>query len=435
MSELILTNARIVAGDEVFSGSLTVIDGRIAAMARGHSHLPSAIDCDGDHLLPGLVELHTDNLEKHVTPRPGVRWPAAAAVLAHDAQMAAAGITTVYDAIACGDVIDGSARLTHLTAMVEAIGTTRRQTLLRADHRIHLRCEVSNADVMELASPFFADPLVEIVSLMDHTPGQRQFVKPEKYREYYQGKYRLSDAELEVFTAKRIADQERYSAKHRRQIAEISRQRGFVLASHDDATVDHVDEAERHGIRFAEFPTTLEAAQAAHARGMKVLMGAPNLVRGGSHSGNVSAGTLAEHRCLDVLSSDYVPVSLLHGAFLLADQGYSLPEAVATVTRNPATVAGLADRGVIDAGKRADLIRVKTVDGLPVVRGVWREGDRVALCAAMRPSHYQNSPKKAMACNAAQGLTSAMSFTIANLITVSSAYGMVPLCHLPMWWY
>ncbi len=378
MNEMILTNARIVARDEVFAGSLHAVEGRIVALSRGPSRVACAIDCEGDYVLPGLVELHTDNLEKHVAPRPGVRWPGAAAVLAHDAQMAAAGITTVYDAIACGDVIDGSARLQNLKDMVEAIVAARGRGMLRADHRIHLRCEVSHEQVMALSMPFLDNPLVEIVSLMDHTPGQRQFTKPEKYREYYQGKYRFTDAELEVFIARQIKAQKLHSDRHRLALAEIANRRGVVLASHDDATIAHVDEAERFGIRFSEFPTTLEAAKAAHARGMKVLMGAPNLVRGGSHSGNVSAAELADHGCLDVLSSDYVPVSLLHGAFLLAERGHGLPAAVATVTANPAAVARLDDRGVVDAGKRADLIRVAVADGLPVVRGVWREGRRVA---------------------------------------------------------
>lgn len=378
MNELILSNARIVGPDDVFSGSLHVVDGRIVAVSRGASHAAGAIDCDGDYLLPGLVELHTDNLEKHVMPRPGVRWPAAAAAMAHDAQMAAAGITTVYDAVSLGDVIDGSARLENVRHMIEAVTRSVANRTLRADHRLHLRCEVSNSQVMTLFQAFIDNPLVEIVSLMDHTPGQRQFTQREKYLEYYMGKYGFNEAEMEAFTLRQIDMQQQYSDRHRQAIAQVCSQRGIVLASHDDATEEHVEEAKDFGIRFAEFPTTVTAARSAHGAGMKVLMGAPNLVRGGSHSGNVSAAELAQHRCLDVLSSDYVPISLLHAAFLLEEHGYTLPEAVATVTRIPAEVVQLHDRGVIDAGKRADLIRVATIDGLPVVRAVWREGLRVA---------------------------------------------------------
>lgn len=378
--ELVLTNARIVAEDVVFSGTVVVKDGRIVAVAPGGTRIPGVQDCEGDYLVPGLVELHTDNLERHITPRPKVRWHAGSAVQAHDALMATAGITTVYDAIACGDVIDGSARLANLEAMAEAVTEAQARGYLRADHRLHLRCEVSTANIMDLFGALLGNRLVGIVSLMDHTPGQRQFVREDKYREYYMGKYGFSDAEMATFTRRQQENSARYSEPHRRRIAEICRQRGMTLASHDDATLDHVAEAVELGIHFAEFPTTLEAAIASKQAGMMVLMGAPNLVRGGSHSGNVSAAELAAAGCLDLLSSDYVPISLMGAAFLLhrGPSGLPLPTAIATVAGNPAKVAGLDDRGVIAAGKRADLVRVHDTGDMPVVRAVWREGRRIA---------------------------------------------------------
>lgn len=378
--ELVLANARIVTEDEVFLGAVQIIDGRIIAMARGATRLANALDCQGDYLIPGLVELHTDNLEKHMTPRPKVRWQADSAVHAHDAQMASAGITTVFDAIACGDIMEDSDRLANLQAMVDAITTGQDRGHLRADHRLHLRCEVSSANIMELFGTLADNPLVGIVSLMDHTPGQRQFVHEDKYKEYYMGKYGFSDAEMAVFTRRQQDNSARYSDKHRSAIAALCRDRDLRLASHDDATLEHVAEAAAHGIHFAEFPTTLEAAKASKQAGMMVLMGAPNLVRGGSHSGNISAATLAAEDCLDVLSSDYVPISLVGAAFLLhkGELGFSLPAAIATVAGNPAKVAGLDDRGVIATGKRADLVQIHDAGDVPVVRAVWREGRRVA---------------------------------------------------------
>ena len=376
--ETILTGARIVTGDEIVEGTLQVVDGIIRGLAAGATAIASAIDFEGDLLLPGLVELHTDNLEKHMTPRPKVRWPAAAAVLAHDSQMATAGITTVYDAISLGDMIEGSERHANVGAMVDAVTAASDDGLLRADHRLHLRCEVSSATVMSLFTGFADNPLVGIVSLMDHSPGQRQFVREQQYRDYYMGKYGFNAEEMAAFTERQIQASATYSARHRAEIAAMAGEMGLVLASHDDATLAHVEEAAAFKVSFSEFPTTLEAARAARQRDMHVLVGAPNLVRGGSHSGNISAAELAGHRCLDMLSSDYVPVSLLHGAFLLVKLGYPLPEAVATVSGIPAAVAGLGDRGAIRSGKRADLIRVTDHAGLPVVRAVWREGERVA---------------------------------------------------------
>ena len=155
---------------------------------------------------------------------------------------------------------------------------------------------------------------------------------------------------------------------------------GPTVASHDDATLAHVEEAKGFGVRLAEFPTSVEAARASHDAGMAVLMGAPNVVRGKSHSGNIAARDLAQQGVLDVLSSDYVPFSLIYAPFILADSaiGISLPQAIRMVTATPAGAVGLDDRGSITVGKRADLLRVRRNTGVPVVRSVWREGRRVA---------------------------------------------------------
>jgi alpha-D-ribose 1-methylphosphonate 5-triphosphate diphosphatase len=214
---------------------------------------------------------------------------------------------------------------------------------------------------------------------MDHTPGQRQFVDLTKYREYYQGKYGLSGAEIEAAMERQRDAHERHAGANRRRVVDLCRDRGIPLASHDDATPEHVAESLADGVALAEFPTTVAAARAAHGHGIAVLMGAPNLVRGGSHSGNVSARTLAEAGMLDILSSDYVPFSLLHAAFALARHlpHTGLPAAVATVTANPACAVGLDDRGSIAPGKRADLLRVRDADDAVLVRAVWRGGARV----------------------------------------------------------
>lgn len=376
---MFITNARLVTCDEEIRGSLhTTADGMISAMHRGVSSASSAENWDGDYLLPGLVELHTDNLEKHISPRPGVRWPALPAVLAHDTQIAAAGITTVLDAVALGEIKDGGVRVERLMPALEAIDDARRRGLFRAEHLLHLRCELSFPGLDELFAGLADKEYLRLVSLMDHTPGQRQFVKMEKYREYYQGKYGMSDVEIDEFTARQIENQQRYSAANRRAVVALCREKNVPLASHDDATPEHVAEAVQEGVVISEFPTTMLAAQRARENGLGVLMGAPNLVRGGSHSGNVSALELAQAGLLNGFSSDYVPVSLLHAAFLLRERaGWTLPTAVATVSANPARMVGLDDRGEIAPGKRADFLRVRESEGVPVVIGAWRSGNRI----------------------------------------------------------
>jgi len=380
MTEQIFTNAKLVLANEVIDGAVQVKDGKISDISDRPSNLPGTEDMGGDYLMPGLVELHTDNLDKHLTPRPKTRWPATAAVVAHDNQVASAGITTVFDAVSIGDVNEGSERIVRLIESVKALEHALENALLRADHKLHLRCETSFPGMVEALGQLIDLPLVSMLSVMDHTPGQRQFVSLDAYYTYYQGKYGLNDEEMRKFIATRRRDAELYSEKHRRHVVEQAHAKGLALASHDDATAEHVAEAVADKMTVAEFPTTLEAAKASHEGGLGVMMGGPNLVRGGSHSGNVAAGDLAKHGYLDIISSDYVPHSLLHGAMKLFDEfeGYDLPRAIRTVSLNPATQVGLDDRGEIAVGKRGDLIRVHHSPHHPIVRGVWREGVRVS---------------------------------------------------------
>jgi len=375
----LFVNARVVTPEDAFTGSVAVEDGLIAAVEPRPQPSRSAIDLDGDYLVPGVVELHTDVLERHAIPRPGVHWPEVPAVLAYDSQLVGAGITTVLDSLAIGYLVDTGQRPRDPRPLVEAIQAARRAGLLRADHYLHMRCEVSTELVVQDFAPFAGDPMVRLVSLMDHAPGQRQFVDVSKYREYNQGRYGLTDAQLDALVQRRLEEQARYAEDHRAAITALCRKHGLPVASHDDATVAHVDEAVQAGAAIAEFPTTLAAACAAHEYGLAVLAGAPNLVRGRSHSGNVTAAELAERGWLDVLSSDYVPASVLHGAFLLhLRHGMSLPRAIATVSATPARRVGLDDRGAIAPGKRADLVRVRVAGDVVAVRGVWCQGERVA---------------------------------------------------------
>jgi len=377
--DLQLHNARLVLSDDVIQGSIQVADGRIADVSEGPSTVGE--DMEGDYLLPGLVELHTDHLENHYAPRPKVRWNPVAAVLAHDAQIATSGITTVFDALRVGNTDGDHDLMTEdMAVLAEAIRDSNAADRFRAEHYIHLRCEVSSPDCLSAFEVLGGSDGVRLASLMDHAPGQRQFANLDTYRVYYQGKLKMTDEAFARFCDMRIEQSATYSDRHRCAIAEAARQNDIILASHDDATEAHVAEALDNGVRVAEFPTTPAAAKASHEGGMAVLMGAPNVVRGGSHSGNVAAQALAEAGHLDILSSDYVPFSLLQSAFMLAEavEHISLPRAIAMASANPARAVGLDDRGALATGLRGDLVRVRMDNGIPIVRGVWREGRRVA---------------------------------------------------------
>jgi len=242
------------------------------------------------------------------------------------------------------------------------------------------RSDGTAEDAVEAVDRWIGLPLVKLVSINDHTPGQRQFVDPGKLKEYYTKKYGMSNADYEKFRVRTIEQHHRFAAKHRTEVVERAHGFKLPLASHDDATLLHVEEAVRDGMTVAEFPTTADAARASHEAGLAVLVGAPNLVLGGSHSGNIAAHTLLKTGHVHILSSDYVPCSLVESLFRLpaTELGISLPQAVRLATLNPARAVGLEDRGEIAVGKRADLIRVHVARDIPVVRSVWREGHRVA---------------------------------------------------------
>lgn len=380
MSEHVFTGARVVLGAEVLpDATVRVVDGRIADISTGRSRVPGAFDFAGDLLLPGLVEVHTDNLERHVMPRPKVSFPMRAALQAHDAELAAAGITTVLDAIGVGDPYGDGFRSRDQSALLHGLDRLEQAGVLRIQHYVHVRCELPAHNAVSLFEPFAHHPRLRLISLMDHTPGQRQWTDVEQARTYYTGKKGWSQEQFDAEV--RIAPQRQaeYAEPHRAWFSNFARTHGVALATHDDTTETHVDEAIALGASMSEFPTTLAAARRAHAHGLKTIAGAPNVVRGGSHSGNVAAVELAREGVLDGLSSDYVPGSLLQAAWCLhRDAGFSLPEAVHVVSRGPAEAAGLPDRGRIALGLRGDLVRVHELDGHPVVRAAYVAGERAA---------------------------------------------------------
>ena len=380
MSQTILANATLVLPTEVIHGAIILRDGVIAAIDQGAAVPPGAVDCGGDLVMPGLIELHTDNLERHIQPRPKVDWPHAQAIIAHDAELASVGITTVFDALRVGSVVSNAKANygEYARALADEILDLRAKGALRITHFLHLRAEVCSETLVEEMAKFGADDLIGIVSLMDHTPGERQFRDVQKLRDYVVGKHGMSEDEFIAHIATQRALRDRLGALHEATAVSEARRYGAVLASHDDTTADQVAVSARHGAHFAEFPTTAEAAQACRDHGTLVMMGAPNLIRGGSHSGNVAAHDLARAGLLDIVSSDYVPSALLSAALMLGDIWGDVACGVATVTSAPAAATGLDDRGVLAVGKRADVIRVARVGAAGVVRGSWVAGLRVA---------------------------------------------------------
>lgn len=377
-ADFALTNARIVLAERVIEGWVAIAGGQIAGLGEGRAP-ERGLDMNGDYVVPGLVELHTDHLEAHIQPRPNVRWDTLSAVLAYDAQIAASGVTTVFDSLRIGAASQSDTLSKYAEEIAQTMEEARAHDLLRCEHLTHLRCEIATPDVVADTNKFLARRRAHLISLMDHTPGQRQFCDLEKMRAYYERHGFVDANSFDAFVVERLAMHAEFAQKNRSALVAIAHGAGAALASHDDATLEHVGEAVADRVSIAEFPTTLEAAEASHDSGVKVLMGAPNIVRGGSHSGNVAAQDLAQAGRLDILSSDYVPASLILAAFELPRlvPAIDLAHALRLVTKNPAQATGLDDRGEIAVGKRADLVRIRHASARPVVRCVWRAGVRV----------------------------------------------------------
>ncbi|MEM9813145.1 MAG: alpha-D-ribose 1-methylphosphonate 5-triphosphate diphosphatase [Pseudomonadota bacterium] len=371
-----LVNARVVAEGRVFEGGVAVEAGRIVEVAPGGT----GIDLGGDYLIPGIVDLHTDHVETHLIPRKGVMWSYDEALAAHDAVVISGGTTTVYDSLSVGAMMKNPERRAFLEPLVDALEQGAASGRFRAEHILHMRCEICDPETADLVDAIIDRDIAQLVSVMDHTPGDRQSPDIERWTK------RMA-VELGVPLEEAIRERDEMMARAARvgpgvraHVVSAARAHGIIVMSHDDRSPEHIEDSVAEGISVAEFPVTRIAAERARAMGQTVVMGAPNYLRGGSQSGNVALSEILAAELVDVLASDYVPRSPLDAAFRIAEDPalpQDLPQAIEMVTRAPARLTGLEDRGEIAAGQRADLVRVRRESGRNHVVAVWVEGQRV----------------------------------------------------------
>ena len=372
----VLSGAQIVTPDGIVEGALAIEDGQIS----GITHTATGTDLHGAYLIPGIVDIHTDHVERHTHPRVGVIWEFLPALLAYDAVVISGGTTTVFDSLSVGASMQKQERRELLEPLVAAIADSVDRNLFRAEHFLHLRCEISDPATPALVNATIDLPITRLMSVMDHTPGDRQSPDVEKWFWHM-----IRDMEVDETEGRRMMGDlfdrsKAHGASVRAHCVGAAIHAGVPLMSHDDATADHVDQAKSEGCAISEFPTTLDAAKRAREAGLAVVAGAPNYLRGGSQSGNVAVAELLTHGLIDVLASDYIPRAPLDAAFKIAADPalpYDLPTALTMVTQAPAQLAGLKDRGVIAEGARADLVAVRVEGGQPLVQAVWRLGQRV----------------------------------------------------------
>jgi alpha-D-ribose 1-methylphosphonate 5-triphosphate diphosphatase len=348
----------VVAGDRLLAPGTVVVaaDGTIAGVRAGR--MPGGTDLGDVLLAPGAVDLHSDAVEKLAEPRPGVRMPFGAAVRALDCRLAGAGVTTGFAALSlAGDEI-GLRQRSATEALAEQL---RDLPAPRVRHRLHLRVEITDEPSVEAALALLGRGGVHLLSVMNHTPGQGQFGGVGSYVSFYRDNYGVSEPDLHARIAVKVAAAPHLDGRLDR-LAAAARRAGVVLAWHDPDSAEAVAAAARRGVAVAEFPTTMAAADAAGPAGLAVAVGAPNLLLRRSTSGNLSAADALARGVVTMLVSDYYPEALWPAAL---GCGLPLPRAVALVTRAPARAAGLADRGELAPGRRADLVALRP-DGTAV---------------------------------------------------------------------
>lgn len=379
MNRILLSHASVVFADEVRDDVAVLIEGdTIAAIDPVRSEGAREINLAGRLLMPGMVDLHCDAMEKEVEPRPGVHFPLDFACAQADKRNAAAGITTVYHALSFANHELGVRNNAFAAEIARAIHDWQPHALV--DNRVHLRYELTDETAPPVLSVLLDAGHAHLLSFMDHSPGQGQFRDVEAYRHYLTKTYQTDSGAIDD-----ILERKARSAKgalgRMETLAAQARSCGVAIASHDDDSPAKVETISALGAVISEFPINLETAQAARAHGLATLFGAPNILRGKSQSGNMRALDAVLAGVADCLCGDYSPAALLPSVMRLPELGdISLPAAIALVTRNPARAAGLIDRGEIAVGKRADLIAVKFLGGLPQAERVW-SGGKSALSA------------------------------------------------------
>ena len=377
MTQHYITHARIILADKVLEdASLLIEDGIIAAInPESVSDDIDTIDLAGRILMPGMIDLHCDAIEKEVEPRPNVHFPLDFAVAQADKRNAAAGITTVFHAISFAHDELGL-RNNHFAANIaKAIHAWAPHGLI--DNRVHCRYEITDESGLPVLLDLLANDDMHLLSLMDHTPGQGQFKDMAAYRDYLARNYKKTDSELDEIIDKKLAAANG-AFERAKTLIKAAQALGISVASHDDDNRERIEIMTGLGVKISEFPINMEAAVAAQELGMSTIFGAPNLLRGKSQSGSMKALDAIEAGVADCLCADYSPAALIVAVMKLPSlTDIDLASAVRLVTFNPAKAAGLNDRGEIAVGKRADLIMVDMPAGLPQVSRVWLKGQTV----------------------------------------------------------
>lgn len=377
-----IKNGRIVTPEKTISDKILLIQNdRIIGFSDSDNQAEKVIDACGRFILPGIIDIHSDKIEQYIQPRPTSQMDFEFAFKACERDLLGAGITTMYHSISLfQDEFFGKSPLRtkeNVQKIADLIANIHQRNHL-IHHRFHLRVEIDNLEAFDIVRDMIAQGKVHLISFMDHTPGQGQYRSLSVYADTI-SKY--NGREIDTLGLDGVVEYHRnkpvLSFEQLKKLAELAHNKGIAVASHDDDTEEKMFVNKKIGVDISEFPITMEAAKSAMAHGFYTIAGSPNILRGGSHSGNMSAADAILSDCADILCSDYYPAAILHSIFYMHTK-YDIPlhEMVNRATLKPAKATKTdKDYGSVEPGKKADLLIADILDGYPVITNVLVDGN------------------------------------------------------------
>ena len=387
---LAITNGKIVQEHRILEGYALLIEQEriydiVPEAALAYMELDEVVNAYGGYVTPGFIDMHSDHIEAMAAPRPSSIMDMELAVYEFEKECCTHGITTMFHSVSIWEGVGASPmRRPELVKQLADIIEKSHSQLHLIHHRFHMRFEIDNQEQFPLMLDYLRQKRVHLISFMDHTPGQGQYRNIEVYKNYVRNARHMSDEDVEAEVNRRM-NSEKLTLENIRAAACLAQEQGISIASHDDDTKEKLDVVQSLGATISEFPITLEVAKEAKRRGMYTVVGAPNILLGGSHSGNMNAADAIVSAAADILCSDYYPASLLHAVFQMTKQGQRLQDMIAMVTIQQARATSIdQDYGSIEKGKKADLLIIRTLpNDLPAITEVFVDG----MCIAQ--NHYR----------------------------------------------